>query len=58
LREAFLFAFGARERFSTSKKHPKIPTELVAPAEEWSTVINPRREDFKKSDGDVAVMER
>jgi hypothetical protein len=58
LREAFLFRIGARKRLSTLKKHPKVPTELVAPAEEWSTVVNPGWEDFKKSHGNVAVMER
>ena len=32
-------------------------TELVAPAEERGAIVNPRREAFEKSDGDVAVME-
>ena len=58
LREAFLFRIGARKRPSTLKNHLTTPTELVAPAEERSTVVNSRWEDFKKSDGNVAVMER
>ena len=57
-REKRFFRIEARERLSTLKKHPMPPTELVAPPEEWCTVVDPRREDFKKSDGNIPVMER
>ena len=33
-------------------------TELIAPAEERGTVIDPRRKVFKEPDWDVAILER